>query len=93
MPLAPREIVLKPDLGRPTAGPKVREAPLLRRMPESREVFVYRTVEGFERLFRQELLVLVADVNPGFLEGVNEGGISADIGHRVNKNLSDLGIA
>jgi hypothetical protein len=62
-------------------------------MPESREVFVYRTLEGFERLFRQALLVLVADVNPGFLEGVNEGGISADIGHRVNKNLPDLGIA
>jgi hypothetical protein len=62
-------------------------------MPESGEAFVYGTVEGFEQLFRQTLLVLVADVNPGFLEGVNEGGIGADIGHRLNKNLPDLGIA
>jgi hypothetical protein len=48
MPLTPREIVLKPDQDSSTAGPKVREAPLLRWTPESREVFVYRTVEGPE---------------------------------------------
>ena len=60
---------------------------------ESGTVFVYGCVEGLERAFWQVLLVLLADVNAGFLKGVDEGGIGSHLGHSVDKNFPDLGIA
>ena len=65
----------------------------MNRALESGKVFVHGPVEGFERFFGQAFLVLVADVNASFLKGVDEGGISSDIGHGMNKNILDLGIA
>ena len=60
---------------------------------ESGAVFVYGRVKGLERAFRQALLVLFADVNSGLLKGIDKSGIGSHVGHSVNKNLPDLGIA
>jgi hypothetical protein len=71
---------------------KQEEGVLLRWALYRREVFVHSTVEGFELLLRQTLLVLIADVDAGFLKSVDEGRIGSDIGHRLNKDVAHLGI-
>jgi hypothetical protein len=65
---------------------------LLLRALEGSEVFVYSTVESPELLFRQVLLVFIADINASFLEGVDEGRIGANVRHGTNKNFADFGI-
>jgi hypothetical protein len=45
---------------------------LLGRPFDGGEVFVYGTVERLELLYRQALLILVADVNARFSEGIDQ---------------------
>src|SRR5581483_11084544 len=62
---------------------------LLGRPFQSGEILVHGTVEGLELLLRESVLVLVADVDAGLLERVDEGGIGADVSHRLNKDCAD----
>jgi hypothetical protein len=66
---------------------------LLKRALDRGEVLVYGTIEGFQLLLRQTLLVLIADVDAGFLKSVNERRIGSNVGHGVHENVADLGIA
>lgn len=67
--------------------------PSLHRAIEGREIFVHGSVMSLERTLRQDFLVLLADVNAGFLKGVDEGGVGSYLGHSPNKNFPDITIA
>ena len=66
---------------------------LLRRSFDGGEVFVYGVVKGFELLFRQALLILIADVNARFLEGIDQCGIGSNVRHGLDENLPDFSVA
>ena len=65
----------------------------MNRSVECDKVFVDSRVEGVQPFSRQAFLVLRADVYSRLPEGVDERRMGAGIGHRVNKDIPDFGIA
>ena len=65
---------------------------LLRWPVQGGEVFVYGTVKSLQRCRGQPLFILVANVNGGLLEGIDEGRVGSNVGHGVNKDCPHLGI-
>ncbi len=84
------------DAGYRTVGVGTRKMKLgtglLGPTPKSSQILVEGTVKRFERILREPLLVLVADVHAGFLKGVDERGISADIRHGLDQNRAHFSV-